>query len=239
MQFLLSRHPKLQVFGQPIITFMQWGDILAQIEAAGRTATQSNRKVWLQSYDEPHYAGANDGSVYRAFARLIQAHYTAYGLKGKERWGIKSLESCANDVEIALIERLWGGKAKWCICIRDPFTALASTRSTFVEGMSATVFMERWIKSVKFALATSAPTVQIDLLSAEDPAARKDYLEGIISKLGFPPSEECSAFIEKWPVVHKVSNRPKNVTISYRERQQIHRVFPELSYLMERLGYRP
>ncbi len=203
MQWFLSSHPNIQIFGQPYIPVAYWTDVIAKIDAANTEVEKVNTAhPVFSAYPHPHHAGGTTGTFEKALAELVASHYTGYGATGKPRWGLKAVWSCADPGDRIAVRRLFP-KAKWITCIRDPFDTLESIRSTFVRDYPIEKFFEKWAMAVEFATATKTPLVHIDHLYKSSPETRKKKLDAVLEYLGEKPTADTDDFIREWPIVHR------------------------------------
>lgn len=203
MQWFLSSHPKIQIFGQPYISLAEWTAFIAKIDAANAEVASFNETHPIFSkYPEPHHAGGTTGTFERYLADLVCILCGAYGNRGKERWGLKAIWSCMRDDEQIAVKRLFPA-AKWIVCLRDPFKTIESVRSTFVKDYPLERFFKMWSKAVEFSVSTGAPLFKIDDFVDASFAERKSALDAVLYYLGEEPTEETDQFIEKWPRVHR------------------------------------
>lgn len=203
MQWLLSQHPRIHISGQmPQLPFDVFWELYQKLARQGEWAGGSNRNV---GYDIKHYAGSPPDCTRLVVRRLCRDYLTGFD-PVKRRWGLKFLGACEDPQAVERIEALWP-ETRWVVCIRDPFRIIASARNTFVRDADPAVWLKRWIATCKFA-ESHAPqrvaVVQMDKLESETPQRRHGLLNDVLAMIGEEPDPATEAFIERWPIVHKV-----------------------------------
>lgn len=231
VQHLLTRHPRITIYGQEPANVC-WGDWLLTLKVGADSARQSNREL---DYEVPHYAGDGDsGAIDRPFLSFIKWYLT--GQPRTPRWGVKSLTQCRLPVEP--IRTVWP-ETRWVVCLRDPFRALESLRSTFDRDhhVSPDEFRDWWVTAAEFA--SSEPSARLLLFDRlPSPETRHREMAALFDFLGEDYPAEVRQFVEEWPVVHKVvPDHERADSLTHAERAGLLETHPDLAEWASQLGY--
>jgi len=234
VQHLLSRHPKIQIFGQEP-SGLTWGDWLQTAVNGVVSANASNDQ--LVEYEVPHYATPQ--SPQEAASRFLD--YVRWYLTGGmsvKRWGAKSLTQCRVAPKVLL--DVWPD-TRWIVCIRDPFRSIESLRNTFdaEQKVELPTAIQWWTDAVRFAHAHDAALpVLFDRLT--EPSEQSHFVDQLFAFIGEDVSSEVSEFAARWPVVHKVvEDQDRHYTLSDTDRESMLNDHAEFHSWVERLGYLP
>lgn len=230
LQHLLSRHPQIAIHGQEPagVVWASWLQVLLDGLVAAR---QSNVAL---DYAVDHYAGRLDvESTRREFLAFIR-HYLV-GDDPHPRWGLKSLRDCR--LAAPQILQVWP-RARWVVCIREPFRSIESLRNTFdrEELFSVSELCTMWTETVEFGVTQPQATlVQIDRLASED---RLSWVRGLFRFLEEDLVPEVEQFVAEWPKIHEVAtDAERTFRLSPEERRTVLAEHAALANWRVRLGY--
>lgn len=231
VQHLLTRHPRITIHGQEPANVC-WGDWLLTLKAGADSARRSNREL---DYEVPHYAGDGDsGAVDRPFLSFIK--WYLIGQPRTPRWGVKSLTQCRLPVEP--IRTVWP-ETRWVVCLRDPFRALESLRSTFDRDhhVSPGEFCDWWVAAAEFA--STEPSARLLLFDRlPTPEARHQEIAALFDFLGEDYPADVRRFVKEWPVVHQViPHSQRTYRLSDSDRTDLLRTHSTFGEWADRLGY--
>ncbi|HID75821.1 MAG TPA: hypothetical protein EYP56_07470 [Planctomycetaceae bacterium] len=240
VQWFLSEHPRIHIHGQE--PKLHWADLwhwYQKLVEHGRWAVRANR---LQGYGVPHYAGSGPQRCREIFKRLVREYMTGLGppVEAKPRWGLKWIGLAARGEAAWQFASLWP-EARWVVCVREPFAAMASLKNTFAPELDVRQFAASWVATCRFIEACDRgrlAVVQLDKLAGEGQAGRKAGLDEVLECVGEEPSEETDEFIRQWPVVHKVKpDEERSFRFTGEEKQRLVAEVPGLAEQMEKMGH--
>lgn len=197
MQHLLSQHPRIAIYGQEPAN-VDWGQWLSTLTDGLDMAQESNDQL---GQDPVHYGGLlGYDETCHAFLEFTRRYLT--GESPTPRWGLKSLLQCREAVPQIL--HVWP-ETRWIVCVRDPFRSFESLRNTFdvAQNHALLELANWWTEAVRFAVShPQAKLIQFDGLTCQ--ANRHRCVRELCEFIGEEPSPEVFAFVDRWPVVHKV-----------------------------------
>jgi hypothetical protein len=238
MQWFLSQHPRIQIFGQPppAVTWerlWEWRELLLD---QSRWSLHANAQV---GYSIPHYAGSPPDIAQAAFRRFLRDYLGGFG-NGRPRWGLKWIDLCARSEHIAQVEAVWP-EVRWIVCLRDPFATIASTKNTFARERDPAQVARDWVASCRFAGVHDprrTALVQIDQLVRCSTHQRRQRLNEIIALAREPPHARTDEFIQSWPIVHKaVPDEHRQFSLTPALRQNLLECVEGLAECMTQIGY--
>lgn len=237
MQWFLCQHPEIHVHGQlPPFDWQAGWEWYHQLVAAGSSAARSNAEI---AYPIPHYAGSDEERCRRLFAQFLRGFLCGFAPE-KPRWGIKSLKWCVEPGVVPQVETLWP-EARWVVCIRDPFLAIASEKNTFRPDVDLNAAARGWVEICEFAHRHDprrTVVFQIDQVADEEQRARATAQ--VLECIGAAHTPETLQAIREFPVIHQVKpSEQRSFEFSTDAKQRLLDEVPGLRPWMQQMGYNP
>lgn len=235
MQWFLCQHPEIHIHGQlPMFDWQDGWKWYRQLVEAARVAQRSN---WEIGYEVPHYAGSDEGRCRRLFADFMRGYLCGFAAE-KPRWGIKSLKWCVEPGIVDQVESLWP-EARWIVCVRHPFLAVASEKNTFRPDVDLPAAVRGWVQVCEFAQRHDPRrTVVFQIDRVADQEQRIHSTARVLACIGVRHTAETLHAVRGFPIIHKVKpSDQRTFHFCEGDKKRLLKDVDRLEHWMREMGY--